>query len=434
MKGISKITALCCALTPAAFASQLYFDARNDAMGGAGVASSNFVTAAFVNPALMGQGNNDHLGIIIPVIPYSNSGQSRYAPTSLGLQTQSPTALLTALDNVNNTRKAYEKDNNLANSSAYAAALTAVDGQRMSFNAGSSFAITLPSRGLSLAFFGNSYTSNVATAKVDPNDLVLINNQNLVDLNSSINVAGVGVSDLGLALSMNWDANIAKVSIGIAPKYQRIDSYSYDISVAEGGLRQFEQDFSDGLEKQSHFNIDAGIAFDFYDIFRVAVSGRNMLKKDLEITTPAYAGIGNADEQLVYTLLPLVTAGLALHHDYATLTAEMDLNDAVGFASNNDSRYARYGLEVNIYGYVQLRAGMRSDLNDIKDDIYTIGFGLSPGKLIHLDIAATVSRDGAYGIYKDGDFGNLGLTTGASPDDEKVYGIDGFIVQLSAKF
>jgi len=56
MKRIVIISALTCAIVPTTFAAQLYFDARNDAMGGAGVASSDFVTAAFVNPALLGQG------------------------------------------------------------------------------------------------------------------------------------------------------------------------------------------------------------------------------------------------------------------------------------------------------------------------------------------------------------------------------------------
>ncbi|MDX2320232.1 MAG: conjugal transfer protein TraF [Moritella sp.] len=434
MKRLLITAALTNALTPTVFASQLYFDARNDAMGGAGVASSDFVTAAFVNPALLGQGNTDYIGMILPAIPYSDNGHTRYAPTSFGIQTETSDAFLGALDNVKTTLEAYDNNSNPSTAAAYANALGEFDGQRMGINAGTSFAIALPSSALSVAFFGNSYMTSVATAKVSQNDIDLAKSQNLDDLDSKVNLAGVSVSDLGLALSMNWDANIAKVSIGISPKYQRIDTYSYDISLDDNGLRKFEDGFLDGLDMQSHFNLDAGIALDFYDIFRVAVSGRNMLKKNLEIETTAYKGINQADEKLIFTLAPLVTAGFALHHSYATLTAEMDLNDAIGFESNSESRYARGGVEVNLFNALQLRAGVRHDLNDMRDDLYTLGFGISPMELVHIDLAATVSKNGAYSVYQDGEFSDGGLNSGNSTGDDATYGIDGFVLQVSAKF
>lgn len=434
MKRLSIISALACAITPTSFASQLYFDARNDAMGGAGVASSDFVTAAFVNPALLGQGKSDYIGVILPAIPYSDNGSTRYAPTSFGAQTETSDAFLGALDNVKTAQDAYDNNRTPITAAAYANALGEFDGQRMGMNVGTSFAIALPSSALSVAFFGNSYMTSVATAKVSQSDIDLANNQSLDDLDSKVNLAGVSVSDLGLALSMNWDADIAKVSIGISPKYQRIDTYSYDISLNDDGLREFEDAFLDGLDKQSHFNLDAGIAFDFYDTFRVAVSGRNMLKKNLEVETTAYKGINQADEKLVFTLAPLVTAGFALHHDFATLTAEMDLNDAIGFESNSESRYARGGIEANLFDFLQLRAGIRHDLNDIKEDLYTLGFGISPMDLVHIDLAATISKNGAYGIYQDGQFKDSGLNSASNSGDDAVYGIDGFVLQVSAKF
>jgi len=434
MKRLLVISALTCAIAPTSFASQLYFDARNDAMGGAGVASSDFVTAAFVNPALLGQGNADYIGVILPAIPYSDNGHTRYAPTSIGVQTETSDAFLGALDNVKTAQDAYDNNRSPLTAAAYANALSQFDGQRMDVNVGTSFAIALPSSALSVAFFGNSYMTSVATAKVSQSDIDLANNQTLDDLDSKVNLAGVSVSDLGLALSMNWDANIAKVSIGVSPKYQRIDTYSYDISINSDGLQEFEDAFLDGLDKQSHFNLDAGIAFDFYDTFRVAVSGRNMLKKNLEVETTAYKGIGQADEKMVFTLAPLVTAGFALHHDFATLTAEMDLNDAIGFESNSESRYARGGVEANLFDFLQLRAGIRHDLNDVRDDLYTFGFGISPMDLVHIDLAATVSKNGAYGIYQDGEFKDSGLNAANNTSDEPVYGIDGFVLQVSAKF
>lgn len=435
MKCIFAISALTCALTPGAFASQLYFDARNDAMGGAGVASSDFVSAAFVNPALIGQGRHDYIGVILPALPFTSDGNTKYAPTSLGIQTETSPEFLAAVDQLKTASDNYDESSSVANSLAYADALTNMDGQRMSADIGSGFALALPSRGLSIAFFGNSYTSNMLTVKVSQSDIDAIMNNSLGDdKDSAINIAGVGISDLGLALAMNWGADIAKVSIGVSPKYQRIDTYSYNIELDENGLREFENAFSDGLNKQSHFNLDAGIAVDFAETFRIAVSGRNLIEKELDLTTTAYQGMNLPTEELTFKLEPLVTAGFALHHPYATVTAEMDLNDAMGFDSNIDSRFARAGLELNVFDFIQLRAGVRHDLNDVKDDIYTLGFGISPVALVHIDVAATLSKDGAYGVYQDGKFADQGLSTQISDDENAVYGIDGFVVQVSAKF
>ncbi len=435
MKRLFAISALTCALTPGAYASQLYFDARNDAMGGAGVASSDFVSAAFVNPALIGQGSHDYIGVILPAIPFTTDGNTKYAPTALGIHTETSTEFISAVDQLKTASENYDESASLANGQAYISALNNIDGQRMSADIGSGFALALPSRGLSIAFFGNSYTSNMLTVKVSQSDIdAIINNSLGDDKDSAINVAGVAISDLGLALAMNWGADIAKVSIGVSPKYQRIDTYSYDIELDENGLREFEKAFSDGLNEQSHFNFDAGIAVDFAETFRIAVSGRNLIEKELDLTTTAYKGMNLPTEDLSFKLEPLVTAGVALHHQYATVTAEMDLNDAMGFESNIDSRFARAGVEVNMFDYIQLRAGVRHDLNDVKDDIYTLGIGISPAALIHIDVAATLSKDGAYGVYQDGEFSDQGLSTQASDDDNAVYGIDGFVVQVSAKF
>ena len=64
--------ALLCTLIPSFFAysGQEYYEARSDAMGGAGVASSNHEGAAFVNPALLGlNAHKDNSAVLLmPVL------------------------------------------------------------------------------------------------------------------------------------------------------------------------------------------------------------------------------------------------------------------------------------------------------------------------------------------------------------------------------
>ncbi|MBM3988718.1 MAG: conjugal transfer protein TraF, partial [Planctomycetes bacterium] len=49
--------------------AQSYFEARNSAMGGAGVASSRYKAAGFANPALLTRfGESDDFGILLPTV------------------------------------------------------------------------------------------------------------------------------------------------------------------------------------------------------------------------------------------------------------------------------------------------------------------------------------------------------------------------------
>ena len=61
------------ALLVAPFAAQAsaqnYFEARNSAMGGVGVASSKYKAAAFANPALLTRfGEDDDFGVLLPAV------------------------------------------------------------------------------------------------------------------------------------------------------------------------------------------------------------------------------------------------------------------------------------------------------------------------------------------------------------------------------
>ncbi len=54
---------------PVAHAAGTWFEARNDAMGGTGVASSKYGAAPLLNPALLAKsGPSDDLSIILPVV------------------------------------------------------------------------------------------------------------------------------------------------------------------------------------------------------------------------------------------------------------------------------------------------------------------------------------------------------------------------------
>ena len=56
-------------LSTAAAAAPQYFEARNTAMGGTGVASSRYLSAGLANPALLTQfGEGDDFGLLLPAV------------------------------------------------------------------------------------------------------------------------------------------------------------------------------------------------------------------------------------------------------------------------------------------------------------------------------------------------------------------------------
>ena len=69
MKRSLLTTAISLLCTSSAFAGAYAFNARQDAMGGAGVSSANYLSARFYNPALLSHYNeSDDVGVLLPVV------------------------------------------------------------------------------------------------------------------------------------------------------------------------------------------------------------------------------------------------------------------------------------------------------------------------------------------------------------------------------
>ena len=65
-------------------------------------------------------------------------------------------------------------------------------------------------------------------------------------------------------------------------------------------------------------------------------------------------------------------------------------NDPVAF--ENPTQYAALGVELDVFSFLQLRAGYRTNMSVSGDDVASIGVGLSPFGL-HVDIAAMANLD-----------------------------------------
>ena len=96
----------------------------------------------------------------------------------------------------------------------------------------------------------------------------------------------------------------------------------------------------------------------------------------------------HAEPNLTFTLKSSTSFGLSYQNSWVSLATDIDLTDREQFATIAPSKYASVGAEFRFYEHIQFRLGYRTDLNDVDDDIYTAGIGISPWEVFAVDIAA----------------------------------------------
>ncbi|MCL1051115.1 conjugal transfer protein TraF [Shewanella abyssi] len=382
--------ALLCTLVPSFFAysGQEYYEARSDAMGGAGVASSNNEGAAFVNPALLGlNAHKDNSAVLLMPVLGVDMADSDNMIDKFDSLIDSYDGLAAAIDAGNSTDIDVYRDDlildleSLKATSAYA-------------SAGLGFSVAIPYQRMPMAIFYKSYVNAVGIANITQSDIdtlanLDINNPPAVsDLASSGQIIGGAVSDLGIAFSLPLSVVNIPISIGISPKFQRIDTYNYIASA-----NNFDaSDFDDAKYRndKTNFNIDVGVAIEPIDGLVFGLSGRNLISQDLE--TVEVQG-----ESYTYSVEPLVTAGVAYDWRMLTVTTDVDLIENKKFKELDGTQYWRLGGEVRAFDWMSLRVGYRHDMKDSTANIYSIGSGFTFGESFFLDFTGMFGSDEAIG-------------------------------------
>jgi len=170
MMKVSMIThgitlALLATAMPAAHAAGAWTEARNNAMGGTGVASSGYAAAALVDPALMTRHDaSDDIGIILP---------------GIGAQVSDPDNLQDGLDRVKDNWNHLSNAAGSGNSSGQAAALKKnlqdVSGNSGRASAGVSAVVAISNDTLPFALVVNGWGQAKARAVVTDHDLAWLN-------------------------------------------------------------------------------------------------------------------------------------------------------------------------------------------------------------------------------------------------------------------
>lgn len=380
-----------------------YFDARNDAMGGTGVASSNYTTAPLSNPALLTKGRaEDNVSVILP---------------SVGVQISDKDNMVDKIDDVTDTVNRYQDvfDNfdledlltnptgvigNIRSASGdLANQLRDLRGNKADGSAGAAIVVAVPNETLPFAFVTKAYGSahlhtDVAQSDIDYLDAVA--NGPLLPapgdqylLRSSATGVAAIVVDYGIAVAHEFKIGEQSVSVGITPKLQQTRLYNYRASVYN-----FDKDKvtdSEYRKNDTGFNLDAGLATDVGEHWTFGLSAQNLISRDID--TKEVNGY-----QDTWQIRPLVTAGAAWHNEKLTATVDVDATRTKRFKSQDDSQYAGVGVEYRVLDWLQLRGGYHADMKSNDTNVVSAGFGLSPfNNRVHLDLAGSVGDDDTWG-------------------------------------
>ncbi|MHC6799463.1 conjugal transfer protein TraF, partial [Vibrio antiquarius] len=263
--------------------------------------------------------------------------------------------------------------------------MNAIDGKKTDFDLGGVVAIGIPNKFLSATAYGKLYTESFVQPKVDTSGT------NPLD-DSYVQGVSIGVAEAGVSLAKYTNFMNQHLSFGVTPKLQRIYTYSYATS-----FQNFDtKDLREHETAETMFNLDAGALW-FFGPYRVGISAKNLIGRDVKTKSFMYGS--DTIKSYEYSMRPVYTVGAGIVADYFTMSVDYDLNEEKRFSSFDDNtQMIRAGIEFDILRQLALRAGYMKNLARSSDEgTITAGIGLSPLKLIELDIAAQYTNENAMG-------------------------------------
>ncbi|WP_158162527.1 conjugal transfer protein TraF [Grimontia hollisae] len=364
-------------------AANYSIDTRIDAMGGAGTAAADYLSAGFHNPALVAMDPDSNFGVLFPVI---------------GIQLRDPDELVDKLEDFGGVFDAFKAEPlSETNRTNAANALRNLQNKLAYVSGGIGGAIALPTSTISGNFFVKGYTEAVVIPEISDTDISNIESPVLdpnadYSLTSSGRVLAFGVVDVGLALAGNIELAGQRIAIGVTPKSQKYYTYHYEVSVENFEANDWDSDAN--RTEDSAFNIDLGAAWQTGP-FRVGFAAKNMISQDIKTV--------NYTREYTYHIDPLYTVGGAFITDLFVAAIDIDFNKQKRFSAPSgpaiidDTQLVRLGAEFNAWGWAQVRAGYINDLEDTLDGTVTLGLGLSPFDTVHFDLAAQLIDSSSYG-------------------------------------
>ena len=333
-------------------------DGRTNAMGNIGVATADYLAAPLYNPALVAVFHeSDDIGILLPAIGVNVKDADSSLETIMDLQD--------AIDD-------YESNPSQGRLDAIDDYLAELDGNApVNVTAGVAFAIAVPSNNISVNLYGRGYVEAIASVDIKSDYQ-----------SSTVTVTGFGYSELGLALAKQYKIYGESFAFGITSKYQILQTYS-DLT----NIDDFDLELEDADSEVKALNFDLGAVW-MKNNFRTALVVKDVLAQDIKSTATGYT----------YEMNPQAILGVAYSADYFTFGVDVDLTEQTRYVELEDNtQFARIGVELNAWHWAQLRAGFEHDMQGTMEDSLTAGIGISPFGTLNLDFAGSYGSDNQVG-------------------------------------
>ncbi|MEZ8094847.1 conjugal transfer protein TraF [Photobacterium swingsii] len=372
--GISLMVAAALPLVSFSSAAYTGMDARGGAMGGTGVASASYLTAAFYNPAMATHyKDNDDFGLLLP---------------SINVSAHDADDMMTKLDDFQKLNDRLESDPSVRGE--WEDALRALDNGQIAAEAKVGMVVSIPNRFVSASLFTKADVAAFAVTEVADSDFT---NPNPNDLDSMATGLAGGTVDLGMTLAKSFELSAygKRFSVGVSPKFQKLVALNMMESVST-----FDFEIDDP-EQSSAFNMDLGVSYQPIDNVTIGFSAMNLISQELETNKI----IGDAGESYSATFMvePQYKLGAAYANGWFTIAADVDLNKQQYFKQfDYSTQFAKLGVELDAWQWAQLRAGYSHSMTDHAESLMTAGIGFTPFGAFGFDLAGQFGKDNNYGV------------------------------------
>ncbi|EGR0263161.1 TPA: conjugal transfer protein TraF [Vibrio cholerae] len=363
------------AFSSSALASNLLMDARGAGMGNTGVSTADYLLAPYYNPALTAvYRKNDSFGILLP---------------SIGLRAEDKDESLKTIDDLQDSIEQFERagvgaatQENVDQLNRYLDQLA--DDKPLAVTAGIGIAVALPLDAVSLNFFTRGYAEVIAKANVAAKSGNSANEVKTRYESSDVDLTAFGYTEVGLAVGKQVVLGGQTVALGVTPKVQQLRTYQDNASV-----KSFDLDDYDKSEvKDNAFNLDMGAVW-LIDQYRVGIVAKDLFAKDIQ----------TQNRNNTYKLDTQIAVSGSYVSDFFIAAVDLDLTKQRRFnGDNDDTQFMRFGVEGNVWGWAQLRAGYEVDLQNSLDNSVSVGLGVSPWDVVSFDLAGSYAGDNQFGL------------------------------------
>lgn len=356
------------------------FDPVSMAMGGVAVGLPNPTTANLYNPS--------------QISSFSAARDEDFAiGFSLGVRAYDQDDVLEVLDDVMDD---FDELDRLAGASDYAglsdaarrldANLSKANGKHAQVELGTALLTNLPMTGWGVGLAVSAQAT--IGARVDYQDSATldgwISTPSTYDrdqLQSEAEILGAAMGEFGITFAKRVSLLGPGMSIGITPKYVQVETIYYKTRIDETDIDDIDAD--DYRKSYGDFNLDLGLTKDFGNGLYAGLVVKNLIGRDYE----------TFDGSHTISLKPQARVGLGYDGGWFRVGVDADLTKNKPMAFEEGSQYVAVGAELSAFGWAQLRAGYRHDTVNSDRSVVSAGIGLSPFKVLHLDIGVAANED-----------------------------------------